>query len=571
MNNTACPLDCYDACSIVADAEKLKGDPHHPLTKGYLCPHLNHYDEHERITEARYKGESVSLETALEHLEEMLESTPSHRTLLLRGRGNFALMQGVSEHFFASRGARLCGGSLCDGAGQAGIEAGRGSNRLVDPAQLEHSEVVIVWGRNIHVTNSHYLPLLRSKTVIVIDPVRTQLAKSAALHVAIKPRGDLYLALLLARFAIIEGLQDPQLTQQRPDALQEFYELTQTIRIKATLEKIDVSLGQIGAILELIRGKKTMILVGTGVQKYRSGAEVLRAIDSFAAVMGYFGKEGCGVNFLGDSMQGLTSPFESRAKRVSIGNIDFTGFDLLFIQGANPLSQLPDTNRVEHLMGSVANVIYFGLYENESSARADLVIPAQSFLEKEDIRSSYGYHGLLRMHAQCEAEGGIGEYALFARLCARFGVALRSEAEYLAFFESQRALVEARAAIPYTQGFDTDDGAFAFLEECEADAPDDEGLCLITCKSPRSLNSQFSRDHRVYLHPSHGFLPGQRVRVSSERGSVELDVAHDANLRHDCVLIYSGTPGVNRLSSSQLSYEGQCAAYQELHVKVEAC
>ena len=71
---------------------------------------------------------------------------------------------------------------------------------------------------------------------------------------------------------------------------EDFYELTQTVRIKATLDTIDVTLGQIGAVLSLIQGKKTVILVGAGVQKYRNGADVLRAIDGFGALLGLFGK-----------------------------------------------------------------------------------------------------------------------------------------------------------------------------------------------------------------------------------------------------------------------------------------
>ena len=92
---------------------------------------------------------------------------------------------------------------------------------------------------------------------------------------------------------------------------EEFYELTQNLRIKATLQSIDMTLGQIGSILEMIRGKKTVILVGVGVQKYKNGSEAVRAIDGFAALLGLFGKPGCGVSFLGSSKEGLNLPFIS--------------------------------------------------------------------------------------------------------------------------------------------------------------------------------------------------------------------------------------------------------------------
>ena len=48
---TACPLDCYDACKIVIEGDKLIGDTSHPAGNGALCAVLNKYiDETERIT-----------------------------------------------------------------------------------------------------------------------------------------------------------------------------------------------------------------------------------------------------------------------------------------------------------------------------------------------------------------------------------------------------------------------------------------------------------------------------------------------------------------------------------------
>ena len=567
MNKTACPLDCYDACSIVYENGILKGDTRHPLTQGFLCPHLNHYATHERISEPRYKGEVITMDAALQHLKTMLQNTPNNRTLHLRGQGNFALMQGVSDHFFASYGARLTKGSLCDGAGQAGILEGRGSNFLLSPEAIDQSEVIIFWGRNPHVSNSHYLPLLKGKTVIVIDPVKTKIAEQADFFVQIKPHGDLYLALLLCRFLLIEGLEDEEYLAEFASEYQDFYELTQTVRIKAILDQIDVSLGDIGQILELVRGKRTVVLAGVGVQKYRNGAEVIRSIDAFGVLLGRESH----VNFLGNSSEGIASPFCQEAKRVSVGNIDFTDFDMLFIQGMNPLAQLPDTNRVEHEMATLKEVVYFGLYENESSKRADLVIPAKSFLEKDDIRSSYGSNDLLKMPRQYESAIGISEYDLSRYLCEAFGITIKSEAEYLEHFESHLLHVKSRKSPPYQEGFDTDDGEFVFIDELDFDFDLENNLFLITCKSPKSLNSQFHRESNVYLNPSMGYLEGQRVRIVSDNGSVELDVKFNTALRDDCVLIYSGTPGVNRLSSSRLSYEGDNAAYQENKVKVEVC
>jgi len=580
MNNTtACPLDCYDACSIRFELGRLKGDKNHPVTRGFLCPLLNHFLEEPRISEPRYRGRTITMPEALERLEAILCNTVPHRALHFRGSGNMGLMQRSVDHFFAAYGAALTRGSLCDGAGQAGIEQGRGANFALDPREIAKAEVVIVWGRNLHTTNSHLLPFIRGKKVIVIDPVRTQLAENADIYIPIKPNGDLYLALLLSRFLVIEGGYDEAFVREHTSGFEAFYELTQTVRIKKVLEQIDVSLGEIGRILGVVGGRRTVILPGLGIQKYANGAATMRAIDGFAALLGLFGKEGCGVSYLGSSLHGVELPFDTRAKAYERApDARFEKYDLVFIQGANPLSQMPNTARVRDALSKAGEVVYFGLYENETSEAADLVIPAKTFLGKEDVRSSYGsdymqYAPMLRAEAE-----GIGEYELAAHLCSAFGIAIPAEE---ACIESILASAEPaepgyfrvrnRAQRPYEQGFGTDGGTFEFLDEVDYDFNLDEGLFLLTSKNPRSLNSQFRREHAVYVHPDLGFAEGTRLRISSGVGSVELEARHDPRLRRDCVLVYSGTPGINNVTTSRLSDEGTNAIYQDEKIKVEIC
>lgn len=570
---TACPLDCYDACRVVVDEKgKLKGDKTHPITRGYLCPNLNHFHDQTRLSLPTYKGEAISMERAIEMLVERLKQSKPDHVLYYRGSGNVGMMQRSVEHFFASFGAIGTSGSLCDGAGEAGIIAGRGKNEVLSPQMIEKSEVVIVWGRNLHTTHSHLLPFLEGKIIIVIDPVKTAMAENADLHIQIKPHCDLQLALLLSRFAVIEGLHDEEFLDAHASGYSDFYELSQGLRIKATLDSIDVSLGEIGTVLELMKGKKTVILVGVGVQKYRNGADVLRAIDGFGAIMGLFGKEGCGVSYLGNSLQGLELPFKTISKRVSKPSVDFSKYNCVFIQGSNPLAQMPNTERVARSLAQSDFSVYFGLYENETSRAADLVIPAKTFLEKSDFRSSYGDYTFQEMPQLRHSDVGISEYELTKRLCEVFGIAFESEAYYLDLFRRQIDVESGvryrhhRPEIPYEDGFFN--GEFEFLEEIDLDADTSEGFYLITPKHPKALNSQFKRPSGVYLHPDAGFEEGEKLTLTSANGEVDMIAHYDTRLRRDCILIYSGTPNVNVLTSSLLSYEGESAVYQENKIKV---
>lgn len=574
MNKTtACPLDCYDACRIVLDENgKLKGDKSHPVTQGYLCPNLNHFNEYERLTSPRLRGEDISMEKAMETLIAALKSSKPNQVLYYRGSGNIALMQRIPEHFFASIKGVGTSGSLCDGAGEAGILLGRGTNKILSPQMIAQSEVVILWGRNLHTTHSHLLPFLEGKTIIVIDPLKIPMTEKADLHIQIKPHCDLHLALLLSRFAIIEGMHDTEFLEEHASEYHDFYELTQTVRIKATLEAIDVSLGQIGAFLECVRGKKTVILVGAGVQKYRNGADVLRSIDGFGAILGLFGKPGCGVSYLGNSLEGIELPFASMSHRVSKASVDFAKYPCVFIQGGNPLSQMPNTVRVKASFENAGFTVYFGLYENETSRAADLVIPAKTFLEKSDFRSSYGDYTFQEMPRLTESTIGISEYKLTNLLCETFGVNLESEEYYLNYFRTQIEYHNGvgyrkdNSAIPYKEGFEN--GEFEFLDEIDLDIDADERFYLITPKYAKGLNSQFKRAEGVYFHPQSGFEEGEIVQLSSPVGRVEMAVRHDERLRSDCLLIYSGTRDVNVLTPSHLSYEGENAVYQEYKIKV---
>ena len=564
-SKTACPLDCYDGCEIIYDDFKLKGAKG-GHTQGFLCPHLNHYDSYKTITKPRYKNENITIDEALSKLSEILKSTKPDEILHYRGSGNFGLMQEVSDYVFSSFGVTLTNGTLCDGAGEAGIIEGRGSNKNMPISEIAKSEVIIFWGRNPHTTSSHLLPLIKDKTIIAIDPIKTKIAKMADVHIQIKPHGDLKLAMLLSRFLHIEGGCDEEYLQEYASEFEDFYELTQTIRIKATLDDIDVTLGDIGDILAKVKGKKVAIVCGVGIQKYIDGADVMRAIDAFGVGLGLFGKEGCGVAYLGNSKDKIKLPFDIKAKRILKVDTEFSNYKTVFIQGANPLSQMPNSLRVKDSISKVENVVYFGLYENESSEVADLVIPAKSFLYKDDVRVSYSHNEMMFMDKVVDSADGISEYDLSAFLADEFDVKLESEDFYIEHFKSFKT--RDIEDVVYKNGFDTDDGEFLFLEEFESDSKSDDKLFLITPKSIRSLNSQFHREESVYLNSSLGFDENQEVTISSEVGSVKLKVKLNDDIREDSILIYSGTKGVNNLTTSKHSYDGKCAIFQDIKVEV---
>ena len=590
---TACGLDCYDACKIIVEEGDLKinGDASHPAGNGALCALLNKYMlETPRIEKPRVNGVEVSMEVALAALAEAFKADKS---LLWRGSGNFGVMQEVSNLFMEKIEGSLTKGSLCDASGDAGIVEGRGVNRTLPLEQIEKAEVIVVWGRNITVTNSHIMPYLEGKKIVVIDPVRTAIAKKADFFLQIAPRTDYYVAIMLARFIFMEDSEAKEWMDEFAPEHEDFYDFTREHRIKSILEYIGTDLGDMGRMLNYLRDRKVVFLLGTGVQKYSTGSSVLHAIDSLAATLGLFGQEGCGVSYLGNSRLGFEDPFEVECKRVQKATTAFSDFDTVLVQGGNPAASMPDSNRVKKELESVENLIYFGLHENETSKLAKIVIPAKNFFEKEDVRLGYGHQYVEKMNKVIDSDIGISEYDLTKYLFDAFGFAgLQEESYYIDAWLDQcekvgeHYVAAGHEALPYAEGFGEEgDDEFEFIEDYDDDfintkrfrkyrktsknKKEDETFWLLSSKSNKSLNTQFVREDKVQVHPELGYTEGERVMISSEHGEHEFTVNLNEDLRLDCVLITNNTVGVNYLTPAIISEEGDNACYQEVKVEIE--
>jgi len=590
---TACALDCYDACKIVVEEgfASIKGDSEHPVGNGALCTLLNKSIQNEpRIEKPRVNGVEVSMDEAMQAVKIAFEKPTS---LLWRGSGNMGVMQEVTNLFMERMNGTLTHGSLCDGAGDAGIVEGRGVNKTLPLEQIKEADTVVVWGRNVTVTNAHILPFLEGKNIVVIDPVKTAIAKKADLHLQIQPRTDYYLAIMLARFVYMEDSQDTEWLEEFASEYEDFYDFTQEHRIKPILEYIGTDLGQLGHALNYLRDQKVVFLVGTGVQKYSTGASTLHAIDSLAALLGLFGKEGSGVHYLGNSKLGFENPFDVACKTVSKVVTKFSDFDTVLVQGGNPAESMPDSTRVCEELEKVENLIYFGLYENGTAKRAKIVIPAKNFFEKEDVRLSYGHQYVEKMNKVLDSEIGISEYDFAKYLFNTFNLEeLEKEEIYIEKWleqcnEEVGAVVSpAYEEIPYSEGFGEDgDDEYTFIEDYDDDfintksftkvrtskknKVQDERFWLLSPKTNKALNTQFKRDNKVQIHPEKGYEEGVILRLSSEYGSVELEVKHNADLRADCLLVTSNTLGLNMLTPSIVSDEGESACFQEVKIEIE--
>lgn len=562
-NKVACPLDCYDACQGQIIDENIKGSKEHKTTNGKLCVNFANLLKEENLKNAFFEGKEISLEESLNILVDKLKTTTPEKTLFYKGSGNIGVMQSATKNFFTQYGSTLTRGSLCDGGGGAGIEAGR-QNVINPPIQkLIDADIIIVWGRNFTVTSSHMYNLVKDKTFITIDPVKTEIAKKSKIHMQINPKTDYELALLFTRFAHMQDLEDKEFIEEFGNGADWFFDISRNRPVISYETTTGVPLSLVNEFFDLIENKKVAIVLGLGVQKYFEGASITRCIDSFAAFMGFHKKDAGGVWYLSDSAYGYKKQFEVKGKnkKVSIPQVDFGSYDLVFIQGANPVVSAPNTKKViEGLKKSF--VVYFGTTLNDTCEYADLIIPSSSFLSKKDVRLSYGHE--LKAISQIvkeKDENSISEYALANYLLKEFGFdKLKDEDEIISYYENTK---------PVLDDFET----FDFVEELDIEPLYKEktadNFYLITAKNKKSLNSQFTSDDFVYLNSSTNFKENDEVLISSKNGSAKFIVKIDDDIKSNCAFFFTGNKNVNYLTPALEDESSFSAMYQEVLVEIE--
>ena len=556
-------MDCYDACQGQIIDGNIKGSKEHKTTNGKLCVNFANLLKEENLSSAIFEGKKISLEESLNILVNKLKTTKPENTLFYKGSGNLGVMQSAPKNFFTQYGSTLTRGSLCDGGGGSGIESGR-QNVINPPLQkLIDADIIIVWGRNFSVTSSHMYNLVKDKIFVTIDPIKTDIAKKSKIHMQINPKTDYELALLFTRFAYMQDLEDKEFIEEFGSGADWFFDISRNRPVVSYEATTGVPLSQVNDFFDLIQNKKVAIMLGLGVQKYFEGAQITRCIDSFAAYMGYHKLDAGGLWYLSDSAYGYEKQFDIKVnnKKISIPKVDFGSYDLVFIQGANPVVSHPNTQKVIDGLKNTF-VVYFGTTLTDTCEYADLIIPSSSFLSKKDVRLSYGHE--LKSISQIvkpKDENTISEYELATYLIEQFGFEkLKDEDEIISYYENHK---------PNLNDFKT----FDFIEEVEIEAlykdKTADDFYFITAKSKNSLNSQFAKDDFVYLNSATNYKDGDIVNISSKNGSAKFVVKINNDIKIDCAFFFTGNKNANYLTPALEDESSFSAMYQEVLVQIE--
>ena len=97
------------------------------------------------------------------------------------GNQSLLSLQGLSGRFFNHLGASRLVRAICGPTVGAGVSMTNGSSLGMDPLEIRHAKLIILWATNTKLTNRHLWPTIEEARadgakVVVIDPIRTATA-----------------------------------------------------------------------------------------------------------------------------------------------------------------------------------------------------------------------------------------------------------------------------------------------------------------------------------------------------------------------------------------------------------
>jgi anaerobic selenocysteine-containing dehydrogenase len=658
---TACPLDCPDACTIDATVvdgvvTKLDGTRDNPFTQGFLCSKVRRFPHHvygperlrhpERRTGRKGDGvfERISWDDALDLLARELDSVRQRSggeaiLPLCYGGSNGLFTQGAADaRLFARLGASRLQRTVCAAATGAAATALYGKMPGVALEDYEHAALIVLWGVNPSATGIHLVPIIeaaraRGARLVVVDPRRTPLAAKADLHLAVRPGADLPVALAVARWLFEHGRADLDFLARATTGWERLRERA----ARWTPERAAAAAGVAAADVERFAAlyadaSPAVIRCGWGLERNRNGGSAVASVLALPAVAGKFGvraggytlsNSGAWRDLRGDRAAGAAAPPSRLVNMNRVGALLNGGADppieLLFVYNNNPLQTLPRQEEVRRgLAREDLFTVVFEQVRTDTARWADLLLPATTFLEHDDLAVSYG---AMRVNRVRPVIAPVGEarpnQTVFAELVRRLGLeqpgdAIEPSALEAALFSdlpaAGAAVARDGAALPACgprpiQLVDvlpaTPDGKIClFPPSLDAEAPaglygfqpdpgtSDFPLALISPATSRTVSSTFGQLHRqqvpLAMHPddaaARGLAGGEEVRVWNRLGEVRCRVALDRGLRPGVVLLPKGLwshhtangATANALAPDTLTDLGGGACFNDARVEVAA-
>ncbi len=642
---TSCTRDCPSGCSIMLTLRdgriiSHRADPRNPITRNFLCvkgnSYVKRYDSPERIlTPLRRNGDRFvpiswdkALDTAAAKLTKTRAESGPLSTLWAQYSGSLSLLNLIMPRIFWIHfgGSTMTRGGISIDALQAAQELDFGACLLHEPEDLLNSGSIVVWGRNPAVTHVHLIPFIREAQkngagLTVVDSRYSETAKFADHHIAPRPGGDGYLAMAVAKEIQRRWDEVPDFVKSRSKGWEAYLAMLDQYHETELLQKADVSREHVKHLASrYLDHKPCATFLGLGVNWWRHGGAHSRLIDALVFMSGNIGIPGGGANFFNMEFPFDTTVFkEEMAKAATRGVPPVKPRRLLLpllareIEGAqdppirlawismfNPVASAPDSNHMKKALQNLDFVIVTEQFMTATARCADLIFPATTYLEEDDVMYSHGSSYMGPVNAAVPPRGETrSNMQIFQSLAERlgFGEALQGKPwEWIsrtwAPLDAQGISMEAvkRGPIkrvqplnPYENGvFRTPDGKFQFITDYEGRRNEEDGLFLLMVKRRSFLNTQLlDQDAEtrptVSLNPKVmaeiGLRDGDRVWICSPLDRVEAIARGSEFTRPDVAELGPSVwkddqGGINRLRRAMISDLGPTAAVNETKVTI---
>jgi len=336
--------------------------------------------------------------------------------------------------------------------------------------EITKANAILIIGSNI--TETHPLTALRVKealrryraTVIVADPVKTNMAKLAAHHLAIKPASEGIFVQGLVKAILEQGWVDPDVLASHPSAIETLKQAVSGLSYETIGARTGIEQAKLLEAAELFaKAERGIILCAEGITKQRNGYQNILNLMDLAFVSGKLSKTGSGLNALceenneqgaadmgalPDYLPGQQSVMDKGARsrfskawaeelpakdgatlleiveRARRGEIK-----ALYLVGENPVGTLPASMKIVEALRQLSAEGGFILCQDpfltETGQLADAVLPASTYAEKEGSFTNTG--GKVQRVRQA-LEFPIGEskpdWQIFSELSAELGYPL---------------------------------------------------------------------------------------------------------------------------------------------------
>ena len=467
VQHSVCALDCPDTCSLLIDVEaghgsRLRGNPDHPVTRGFLCAKVARYLERQYSPDrllypqkrAGAKGAGkfarISWDEALDTIAGKLRGVADEwgpeAILPYSYAGTMGLLNGsgMDRRFFHRLGASRLDRTICSAAGSAALSATLGMRAGTEPEQFRHARLIIAWGANILGTNVHLWPFIvearrNGAKFYAIDPVRNRTVKLADKHFAVNPGSDMALALGLMHVIIREDLHD----REYVDAYTSGFGALRDRARGYPPERVEALTGipreEIVALArEYATTKPAAIRLNYGIQRSERGGNAVRAVAALPALTGSWRELGGGLqlstsgafqlNKLALEMPELQmlSPLGREARLVNMVElgkalmaVNDPPVKALVVYNSNPAAVAPNQNLVRKgLRRDDLFTVVLEQFQNDTADHADVLLPATTFLEHTDLYLAYGHYYLQlarpALPAPGEAKSNVEVFRLLA-------------------------------------------------------------------------------------------------------------------------------------------------------------